>query len=642
MSGETNYNVGIRYVVDNRSGRTGTQELKSDVRALERANKDASVSFGVLGAAAAAGLAVVLEHAVKGLIGFNANVQNAKIGLSAMLQGNLGGTWETATENANKLYLEFQKFSTETPVTTQEILMFGKAVAVATFQAGGSIKDMTTITEKGVIAAKAFGYESAYTALEISEMLSGNVSQRMMFAKQMLGMAHVSMEEFRQMGATKRLNLVRTTLDSEAMRNAQTEFAASWTGATSTLEDKLQIGLGAVGLPLFKAATAEIQRWNTWLSANERTVANIAHSVGDSIAKGFSVMKDAIGFLVEHREALMAMGKIWLAVKVAGVLGGGVTAGGTNLASRGSALMAWGRGARDSYDENGNYTYQAAGAGRQKVGLGGAMASASLLAQSLALGYAFGSIINEATGLSTKLADLGVDRTTREFERLTRQSDALTQAMERAADAAPKKAAAETNLEAAIAIQYQMANLANDIWRIQRDKHYDYNDAATASRVDAKLAELERLGAEGVGSRVDVREFAIEAATKAMALESRRGAVKEYGSDAWELGILALTEYQRQTLDVAKAQQDLLAYINSSLVKGTAILPSTIIDILRKDTEDPTGKHKAIADKPNVTVHIARIEVQSDDPDRIAFGLIEQFRDAAKNPSSAFHALREG
>jgi hypothetical protein len=635
----------VRYAVQNRDARTGMSELKGDVRQLERANKDAAHSFGLLGAAAAAGLAFGLHEAKKSLIDFNSNVQNAKIGLSAMLQGNLGGTWETATENANKLYLEFQKFSTETPVTTQEIMNFGKAVAVMTFQAGGSIKDMTTITEKGVIAAKAFGYESAYTALEISEMLAGNVSVRMMFAKQMLGMAHVSMEEFRQMNAGQRLNLVKTTLDSDAMKNAQQEFATSWTGVVTTLEDKLQIGLGAVGLPLFKAATAEIQRWNTWLAANEHTVANIAHSIGDGIAKGFGVMKDAVGFLVEHREALMTMGKIWLAVKVAGVLGGRATEGGTNLASRGTALMAWGRGARDSYDENGNYVYQSAGAGRQNVGFKGAMANANLLAQSLALGYAFGSIINQATGLSTKLSELALDKTSKQFDLLTKASDALTLSFERTADANPKQATVLTGIMASAANYRQMADLADQAARAPMRHDREGNEFASDA-VLSKLKDLERMGIGGdeIAKAGGIKAFAAAMAERASQLDAKQASLATFGPMAFNTALAELTDYQKQTLDSNKGLNDVLAYMNQNGIRFmfTSEQRSAIVDIMRKATEDPTGKHNAMAEKPHVNVHIARIEVQSDDPDRIAFGLIEQFRDAAKNPSSAFHAIREG
>jgi hypothetical protein len=640
MSGETTYNDAIRYTVDNRAGRTGTAELKGDVRALERANKDAASSFGILGVAAAAGLAMGLHEAKKSLIDFNANVQNAKIGLSAMIHGNLGGTWEHATENANRLYTEFQKFSTETPVTTQEILNFGKAVAVMTFQAGGSIKDMTTITEKGVIAAKAFGYESAYTALEISEMLAGNVSVRMMFAKQMLGMAHVSLEEFRKMGAGERLKLVRTTLDSEAMKNAQREFSTSWTGVTTTLEDKLQIGLGAVGMPLFKAATAEIQRWNTWLAANEHKVANIAHSVGDGIAKGFGVMKDAIGFLIEHREALLTMGKIWLAVKVAGVLGGNATAGGTNLASRGSALMAWGRGARDSYDEHGNYVYQSAGAGRQGIGLKGAAANLGLLAQAAAVGYTVGTLLNDLTGLSRSIANLGLSQVDRKFEQVERASASLTEAMDKAADAFPKKTRAETNLIALAEQRKLMGNIAADAARAPMRKDREGNEFNSGAYYQ-KLEELEKMGvsAADINKAGGMKAFADQMNQSSIELFAKQEQLTASGRDAFEAGMTMMTDYQRATLDVNKASYEVMAYMNSHGMKFDA---GDIVKIMRAATEDPEGKHKNISEKPHVNVHIARIEVQSDDPDRIAFGLIEQFRDAAKNPSSAFHSIREG
>jgi len=635
MSGETTYNVNIKYQVDNRADRTGTNELKADVKALDRTNKDAAHSFGLLGAAAAAGLALGLHEAKKSLIDFNANVQNAKIGLSAMLQGNLGGTWEHATENANKLYMEFQRFSTETPVTTQEIMNFGKAVAVMTFQAGGSIKDMTTITEKGVIAAKAFGYESAYTALEISEMLAGNVSVRMMFAKQMLGMAHVSMEEFRKMGAGERLKLVKTTLDSEAMKNAQREFSTSWTGVTTTLEDKLQIGLGAVGMPLFKAATAEIQRWNTWLAANEVKVAHIAHSLGDGIAKGFSVMKDAIGFLIEHREALMTMGKIWLAVKVAGVLGGSSVAGGTNLASRGSALMAWGRGARDSYDSEGNYKYQSAGAGQQNVTLKSAAANATLLAQSLALGYALGTLIRGNSEFS-----IGMDASTRRLKQLELQGKAFGDALDEAA-AKMKGPRALSNLAGGAADLRQQANLVGDFMRARQNN----TPEGWVAAVDAKSKmDAAGIGQEDIDKAGGAKAFVAQAIAKATALEAKQAELSVQGPFAMNVAINALTAYQKETLDSAKGLQDVVAYMNQHGLRAVVTNEDrrAIVDILRKDTEDPEGKHKTIAEKPHVSVHIARIEVQSDDPDRIAFGLIEQFRDAAKNPSSAFHSIREG
>ena len=138
-----------------------------------------SVTAGILSAKTAIVgyvAALGLHRAYDALVGFNSEVQDAKISLSAMLQGNMGGSWDAAKSNAEALYLEFQKFSTTTPVTTQEVLEFGRGVAVATFQAGGKIKDLTTITEMGTVAAKTLGVNSQYAALELTMMLEGTVS----------------------------------------------------------------------------------------------------------------------------------------------------------------------------------------------------------------------------------------------------------------------------------------------------------------------------------------------------------------------------------------------------------------------------------------------------------------------------------
>lgn len=266
-----------------------------------------SVQTAIGGYVASLGLHSAYDH----LIGFNEEIQNAKISLSAMLQGNMGGSWEQAKTNAENLYLEFQKFSTTTPVTTKEILEFGRGVAVATFQAGGSIKDLTTITEMGTVAAKTLGANSQYAALELTLMLQGTVSHRMRFVQQLLGLAHVSMEQFRAMNAKQRLATVTGVLTSGPMQRANQEMAASFTGVTSTLWDKLQIALGKVGLPLFQALTAAVAGINVWLERNAETIDRIGKAVGTALADGFAVIKDlamqVYGVFERNRDVIMRL-----------------------------------------------------------------------------------------------------------------------------------------------------------------------------------------------------------------------------------------------------------------------------------------------------------------------------------------------
>lgn len=643
MANETTYSVNVKYLVDNRGGRAATSELNDDVRKLDASTRSARESFGLLGTAAAVAFGFAIHKAEDALVGFNDRVEQSKISLAAMVQGFKGGEWDAAQDRASRMYDDFQKFSTQTPVMTQDIMTFGKAVASATFAAGGSIKDMTAITEQGVIAGKAFGEESALASLQISEMLMGNVNSRMRFVKILLGMAHMDEEKFKQLSGEQRIKVVRAVLEGESMQNAKNAFSTSFEGVSSTFKDKLAIAIGDVGKGLFESVKKQLGEANSWIDANKVRLDQLGRTLGEGLSTGFGVVKDAVGLLVAHADTIMALGKIWLAVKIGGMIGGRAGEAGSGAVGGIGAAMAWMRGPRDRYDEEGNYVYEKAGAGRQALTGKSLAANAGLIAQAGALGYALGSLVNDATGLSHSLADMALSRTDLAFERVTRASDSLTEAMERAAHAAPNQSAVQTNLNAAIERYHLLSSIASDAARagVRRDRE---GNEFPSERRSAKLDELMRMGVsmDEIMKAGGIQAFANAQRAMEETLTARRGAVTQTGEDAFELGIMALTDYQRQTLDVQRAQQDLLTYINQQLSKGMVVDPKNVIDILRKDTEDPEGKHKKMADKPNVNIHIQRIEVQSDDPDRMAFGLVEFFRDAAKNPSSAVNALREG
>lgn len=639
MANETTYQVSVKYAVDNRGGRQATSELNDDVRKLDASTRSARDSFGLLGTAAAIAFGFAIHKAEDALLGFNNRVESSKISLAAMVQGFKGGEWSAAQDNATRMYDEFQKFSVQTPVTTQDIMIFGKAVGSATFAAGGSIKDLTAITEQGVISAKAYGEESALASLQISEMLMGNVNSRMRFVKILLGLAHMDEAKFKQLSGEGRIKVVRSVLEGESMRNARDALGGSFEGVSSTFRDKIQIALGGAGKQLFENVKAQLVEMNAWIDANQVKIDHLARSLSDGLSTGFGVVKDAIGFLVAHADTLLAIGKVWLAIKIGGMIGGRAGEAGSGAIGGIGRAAAWMRGPRDRYDEEGNYVYDKAGAGRQAVTMKSAAANAGMIAQAGAAGYALGTLFNNATGLSHTLANLALSRTDLAFERVTKASNALTESLERAAAANPTAGRTVTNLEGSRANYKLMAAVASDAARAQAQLLG--GDLGAAKTFTNKREALDALGVsnEDISKAGGMQAFADSMNAKATELGTRQYELGVKGLLAYEIGTRALTEYQRQTLDESRAQNDVLAYINSH---GLTIDPKAIMEILRKDTEDPEGKHKKMADKPNVNIHIARIEVQSDDPDRMAFGLVEFFRDAAKNPSSAVNALREG
>lgn len=622
MGATTTYDVLLRYRLDNQAT-ADAEKLRHKLGEAGHASSELSHLLGHLGAIAGGAMSIhgAWEHLVK----FNSEVENAKISLTAMVEGGFGGSFEYAKGQAESLYKEFQKFSTQTPMTTQEMLEFSRGVAVSTQQAGGSIQDIVTITEQGAIAAKALGMESHYASRELSEMLSGNINNRMLFAKQLAGLGGKTTEELRAMGAGERLEFVKRTLQSPAMKDAVSAMSSSFSGVTSTLIDKLQILLGKVGLPLFKAITAEVSRWNQWIDKNDAAINHFASEVGSGLVHAFEIVKDVFAFIYDHADTFLAIGKIWAAIKISNMIGGALGGGGGSGGVTGFI-------------------------GQLGSNVGGGKGAAPLQTQIAAAlvayeaGHKLGESINDLSesisgnDLAGAFRELGLTATKldQSFNNVVAASEGVDkfykEQNERGNTGAQGAAQATDNMF------YQRMKVLKAMVDETNNGGLDINNAKSAKR----LAEV------GLTPE-DIRRMGGLSGAMSETASTMQGDRKMHELAATEaagfLGLLersSLTEYQRQTLNEMKAQDQVFAYLNSHLARGLKIDMGEILNIIKGNTADPEGKHKAITEKPKVNVTIHRIEVQSDDPDRYAFRFVEAFRQHNKSPSQAVSALREG
>lgn len=597
MSATTTYDVLLRY----RVGNEATNEAAKLHDQLGKAHHSAEGLGHVLGhIGVLAGGVFGIHGAWESLVKFNAEVENAKISLTAMMQGGFGGSFQWARGQAEAMYSEFQKFSQKTPMTTQEMLEFGRGVAMATQQAGGSIADIVNVTEQGAIAAKAYGFEAALASREISEMLQGNIRATEPFTKALAGAGHKSLEELRAMTAAQRLEFLKTTLNSPALKDAVSSMSQSFSGVTSTLVDKLQILMGKIGLPLFKAITAEVSRWNEWIDKNDVKISHFADTVAHGLVDAFSTVKSVFSFIYEHADLFIAIGKTWAAVKVGGMLGGSlgglIGGGGGNL---GKAL-AVGIGAYE---------------------LGKAMGLDNL-------GKNLGASFADLTGRSTKYDAM--------LEQVTNSMSVLEQATKDAATRMGGEGNA-ASLQGGIDFTQRRIEALQAAAKEGSESFSDLFGMTRKALAAAGITEDEVRQAGGFQKLLN-REQARNDAN----VGRRDAAALETVGFMELLERSSLTEYQRQTLNEMKAQNEIFGYINNHLARGVPIDVKEIVALLRGNTADPEGTHKNIAEKPKVNVTIHRIEVASDDPDRFVFSMINSFRDAAKNPSSALSTLREG
>ena len=643
MAMATIYSVGVRYSVDGRAAAANTSRLVAGTRQPGNEANRVTSSFRRLGAAVVAAFGV--REGAKALIGFNSTVENTKLQIAGMLALVRKTDVVDQVREADKIYANLQQRAKTLPGTTQEYVnMAGKLTRVLV-DAGGSTKDLENLTVNAVIAAKGLGEQWEVAARDIEQGLMGRYNTTDPFLSKLLPTIGYSGDEgrdkWRALSKDKRFAEMQRALMQKQITQSAAMQGGTFSGVLSTLQDSMQQTLGKVGLPLFRVITVEIKRWNAWLDNNSAKVDQFAKRFADGLVTGFGMVKDVVGFLVKHADLLITVAKAWAAIKIGGMLFGGAGKAGGGLLGGLSSAAGFMRGPRDRFNpESGGYEFTPAGRGRQGIGgIAGLAGNLPLLGQAFGVGAAIGHWFNETTGASGKLAQgfaelTGrVDGATLRFEQMQRSMTSLDNMIARSKGKEGTIAGTQTveNLVGIKAQKERELDLIGDALRMKA--------AGDSFGMAQKMAAAEAIG---VGRGDFTSAHMAELAGEITRLTGKALELKATGGEAFTSAFLNLTDYQQKTLDVQKAQQDTLQYINQQLSKGLPVDQAHVLDILRKDTQDPSGKGKSMADKPKVNVTIQRIEVASDDPDRFAFGMVEAFRSAAKNPSSALSALREG
>jgi hypothetical protein len=647
MLTSTIYDVKIRYSVDGR-GASGVRGITNEVRTLGRESGRVTSLLHRMGAAVVATFGA--RAAGKALIGFNATVEDTKTQIGGMLALSKKTDLVDQIGTADRLFANLQRRARTLPGTTSEYTRMAGSLTQPITDAGLGMKDLEDMTVGSVVAAKALGYQWDLAARDIDQALRGQFHATDPFAGKVLGSMGYKGEEgrakFNNMSASDRADTLRRALTQKQLVQLAAAQGQSFNGSLSTLQDTIEQFFGKVGVPLFKTITAEIKHWNAWLDDNEQKVDAFATKLANGLVTGFGVVKDVVTFLVDHADTLLTIGKVWAAVKIGGMVGNLGSAGGTGLVDKMSSLFSAGgffRRATDQFNpETGGYEFTGAGRGFQPVGgMKGAAGNLGLLGQSLAIGYTIGTMFDKATGASSKLATSlasltgRIDKTTLEFERVNRGIAALDSATE----------SARGRHKDGLAGTYAATGLegVRDVKQQELEAMQAFFEAKSKGDLMSMQKAASRADALGLGSSDVSIANMVKTADRVTMLTARMAEVRATGGSEFTNAFLKLSDYQQRTLDVQKAQEQTMRYVLREISAGHAVDPNAILDILRNATDDPTGKGKGkLADKPNVNITIQRIEVQSEDPDRYAFGLVEAFRDAVKNPSAAVRAIREG
>jgi hypothetical protein len=642
----TIYDVKLRYTMDNRAGNS-VRGLTKDVNGLGDASGKVTGLLGKLATGVIAAFGA--REAGKALVGFNSTVEDTKLQIAGMLAITKKTDLSDQVGKADKLYANLSARAAKLPGTTAEYTQMLGMLTQPLTDAGANLKQLEDLTVNSTVAAKSLGVEWEAAARDIDQALQGQFHSVDRFTGKVLGSVGYKGEEGRQkynaLDANQRMQVLNDALMQKQWAQLAEAQGKTFSGQLSTLTDNAEKFMGKVGAKLFALLKQQIGGWNEWYDKNSAKVDALASRFAEGLADGFGVVKTAVGFIVDHAELLLTIGKVWAAVRIGGMLGGGIAGGAGGAGGKIASLIAWGSGIKDKFDEEGKYQYTPAGAGRQNVTAGNIGGALPMLGQSLAAGYAIGSVINEQTGASSQIADSlahltgRVDATTDRFDQLQRSSKQLDDAMSH------RRGAGAGGFSGTVFNSNLLGMV--DKYKADINAHDDFLRTVNAKGIgsDEGRAAFAAYQARGVNGK----DIASERAALPRLLETQTQ-VMSSALGGYLAGINKLNATQIKSLDVQQAQEQIMQYMASqndarALFQGLGGEASAAYSKMQQATVDyilagnMSGK---LAQKPNVNITIQRIEVQSDDPDRYAFGLVEAFRDAVKNPSAAERAIREG
>jgi hypothetical protein len=259
-----------------------------------------------------AALAGVVGYGMKkAFIDFNSEIEQSVIALAAVQKMFKGTEWGASMETATKLVDHYQEVAKKSVGETRDFIFMHKSVAAAAYQAGASLEDVKKITEGAVVAASAMG-ESAYlSSMDIKQALTKGVEIRDRFMIQLLAakdnFGAITKEQFNAMSKLQRVEVLKKKLQSDWIKDAAKQMEFSFAGVVSTLKDTLNITMGKIGLPLFKAITKEIIKWNQWMEKNPNNV--FFELVGRAISETTSGFKILMGVVGSATQALDSFNK---------------------------------------------------------------------------------------------------------------------------------------------------------------------------------------------------------------------------------------------------------------------------------------------------------------------------------------------
>lgn len=625
------YRIQTVYEVVDRTSRQVGEIAKATELAARNSDRLTTMIKGL-------GLAVagssVFGQAKNALIGYNAALESSQTVIAGMLSMYTGASIEKSWDRAAISVERFQKMAAKSSLTTKDLVDTAQAITRPLLQAGVAVSDIENLTFGVSNAAKAMGMNTAVIAMDIEQAVQGRVGIRDRFMRSMLAQKSINLDykQFNTLSEEKRVATLKKALDSPAIRAMAEKQSNTWSGVMSTLEDNFQIALGKVGLPLFKAITAEVKGWNVWIDNNHRKIEEFGKTVAHGLVEGFKTVKSVFVYMYDHAGTLISIAKAYAAIKIGTMLGSALGGSGSGVAGLVGNVFGFlsKKGPRDQFNpETGTYEYTA-GRGRQSVGgFKGVAENAQLLGASLGVGVALGNFLNKTFDLSHsfsrtaevngRLYDVS-DKTTNQLVLMLRSMNSLDDAVNKVSDSMYNQVGAKATKQAAglmglSNVRAEQAEVVKDLFREYGSK----GGFGGKSYYERALEKSGKLDADEIKKAVaDPTKYWQSLAKESDQLKARHSAVSATAENAWNSLPDAVKKSVDQQIVMGKFFEAGLQKMNGmSMYAPHVVLDQKSIDDIIKTFSGMDSADKGFqANPPKQTVNITVQRVMAKDPNK--------------------------
>jgi hypothetical protein len=601
---DTVYNVRVKYALDDRAS-NGAKSIAS------ACDKAAGSAFSLKGALMAVGGMAALSKAKSLLIDFNSQMDQMKIGLSTVMQMQLHLPFQKANKEADKLFDTFQQMAKKSPATTRDFMEMANAIAPGVALSGGGPDKLAKLTQGAVTASLALGERADVVALDVKQMLAGTVGLKDRTAMQLLGGIGVDHLDFNKKSGSERAQLVEKMLSQDALQNAANQFGDSFKGQISTIQDQLEIALGQVGKPLMASITDEVRKMNGWIEKHPKMINEYVTKFGTMIKEAFGFVKSVAGWLVDNRDLLFDIGKIFLVFKGAQMGSNLIKSFKDNLGSMVNSIK----------NAGGSFSTFFSGTGPSgAVGLIGRLGS---------LGSAVSTVIPYlgmfATGL--QIATTLLSGHNEEDKKARNAQISLHEAVEDFPELQKRK----TDLQNILAGKGPQGAIAQDATMRQRFQ-------MELDQLNSKVFDPEKMGM--VLKKISDESKAHGGSDFSMLNQTQMQHMERFIPSMFDSRDAAKSaEITNEVLSFFKTFQNISQDAREEALKYA--FPEQFGAPNKKDVAAVDSGWKP-GSNPDINVTIQKIEVASEDPDRFVFGIAKLSENAAKHPTASQHTMVGG